>query len=892
MRIKKRFLGIVLFSVIISTANAQEDYKGVDEHALATTRKVGVVNISASVMSVPASDAAINHFMKRIPEKRYYVFPEKRENPIELLDNIPEIWTKREKKDFASFNGQVAAGEFYTFQLGIFAHEIGIENLRYSSKGLKALTCFNLEGVDYEGNSFVKNLDVAKGKIQPLWFGLQIPQDAKEVIEGEVVLRADNAPDRKIKIHLTVSNDKVNNYGYDEDGRLSRLAWLNSKIAQDESVVKGYTPVRIEGETISLLGRQIVLGASGLPKAIHSFFDAGNMKLNNDSEPILADDIKFIIEKSDGQHLQLEPQKIKFTHHSPAKACWQVEHRSSILNLVLKGQIESEGILKYEIAINAKQNIDIKDIRLEVPMKRNKSEYMMGMGREGGFRPDEWSWKWNVDYSQDMVWVGGINGGLSLKLKGANYQKQLVNIYYVYGKLNLPESWGNEYRGGCVVKNVGENTLVNAYSGKRLLKKGDRLDYNFEMCITPFKLIDKVKQFEKRYYHNGGSDLVDNYVNEAVGSGAQIINIHHCKDIYPFINYPYFSCDTPFQKEFIDKAHKSDQKVCFYYTTRELTINTPEIWTMRSLGHEIIFPGSGSGIKTVVNPNGAHPWLQDRFKNNFIPAWKCTLRKGRYANAQDLSVITTPDSRLDNFYLEGLDWMCKNLNLDGIYVDDTALGATSMRRARKILDKNRPEAFINMHIWNNFREKGFYGNGINQYMELLPFLDHLWIGEGRSYDTKPDYWLVEISGIPFGVPSQMLNQGGNRWRGMVFGMTNRSGYYGPTPEYIWKFWDENKFSKMDMLGFWNKETPVRTDNSNLYATVYKSDHKAIIAIANWGEESHSGKLYIDWPKLGLDPERVKVTKPFIKEFQEQEIIDINTEIKIEAKKGCLIYLSY
>ena len=36
------------------------------------------------------------------------------------------------------------------------------------------------------------------------------------------------------------------------------------------------------------------------------------------------------------------------------------------------------------------------------------------------------------------------------------------------------------------------------------------------------------------------------------------------------------------------------------------------------------------------------------------------------------------------------------------------------------------------------------------------FVDALWIGEGFSYDSLPVYWLAEISGLSFGVFSDML----------------------------------------------------------------------------------------------------------------------------------------
>ena len=56
-------------------------------------------------------------------------------------------------------------------------------------------------------------------------------------------------------------------------------------------------------------------------------------------------------------------------------------------------------------------------------------------------------------------------------------------------------------------------------------------------------------------------------------------------------------------------------------------------------------------------------------------------------------------------------------------------------------------------------------------MEHFPYINSLWFGEGYDYDETPDYWLVEISGIPFGLYGEMLKGGGNPWRGMLYGMT-------------------------------------------------------------------------------------------------------------------------
>jgi len=41
-------------------------------------------------------------------------------------------------------------------------------------------------------------------------------------------------------------------------------------------------------------------------------------------------------------------------------------------------------------------------------------------------------------------------------------------------------------------------------------------------------------------------------------------------------------------------------------------------------------------------------------------------------------------------------------------------------------------------------------------------VNRLWFGEGFKYDAmSPEQWLVECSGIPFGLMGDMLEGGGN-----------------------------------------------------------------------------------------------------------------------------------
>ena len=78
--------------------------------------------------------------------------------------------------------------------------------------------------------------------------------------------------------------------------------------------------------------------------------------------------------------------------------------------------------------------------------------------------------------------------------------------------------------------------------------------------------------------------------------------------------------------------------------------------------------------------------------------------RGKLKGARDLSLITTPDSRLNNFYVASLDWMIQNMGIDGVYIDDTALDRLTLRRARKVIDQYRPEGRLDLHSWNHFNQ--------------------------------------------------------------------------------------------------------------------------------------------------------------------------------------------
>jgi hypothetical protein len=228
------------------------------------------------------------------------------------------------------------------------------------------------------------------------------------------------------------------------------------------------------------------------------------------------------------------------------------------------------------------------------------------------------------------------------------------------------------------------------------------------------------------------------------------------------------------------------------------------------------------------------------------------------------------------------------MKIDGIYIDDCSMDRTTIRRVRRILDDDRQHANIDMHSWNHFNKFGGWASCMNLYMDLFPYIDQLWIGEGRNYNTPPDYWLVEISGIPFGLPGQMLQGGGNPWRGMVYGMTNRAGWSGTPPDHIWRFWDQYHMKDKTMIGYWDPNNPVNVDDDSVKVTVYKGSEESILAVGNFGSTDQLCSLTIDFHKLGYDKAKCSFIIPEIQRYQHGRQLTALDQLKVPGGEGYLI----
>jgi hypothetical protein len=395
-----------------------------------------------------------------------------------------------------------------------------------------------------------------------------------------------------------------------------------------------------------------------------------------------------------------------------------------------------------------------------------------------------------------------------------------------------------------------------------MMSVGDTLHYNIRFLITPFKPLNLKNHFQTRFVHKYVP------VDTVLAWGGTVVNIHHANAINPFINYPFYNLDK--QTAYIQEAHQKNVKVKLYNTIRELTYKTHEIFAMRSLGFEIFNDGVGGG----------HSWLQEHLKDNYHSAWHAW-------RVDDAAILNKGTSRWTNYYIEGLNWLAKNQDIDGLYLDDIAFNRETVKRIVSVLNKHRPEVIIDLHSANQFNSRDGFINSAMLYMEHFPFISRLWFGEYFEYDKDEDYWLTEVSGIPFGLMGEMLQGGGHPYRGLLYGMTTRM--YGETDvRPIWKLMNDFGIESSEIKGYWLEKPPVITNHEKIIATAYLKPERILIAIASWSDKDENVRLDFDWNQFGFKSGRL--FSPEVDKLQPYEEFNLEGPITIPQNMGLFLVL--
>ncbi len=800
-----------------------------------------------------------------------------RKNPYKYFEDFTELDNAVLVNDSVSL--ACDKGEFFVIQL-VLLSESESENVTIETS--KNITCFNTEGNSKFGKPFTRSLTVSNKAVQPLYFGIDTEKENSDVINGEITVCGNEK--RTIKVTVTQTGETVEKHGYGDLWRLSRLNWLNSDLARDNKATDAYIPVSGNANEVKILGRKLTFGDDCQLQNVESYFDESVLLCDTVQKKLLSKPFEFNITGEDVKY-----GKPTYTQDGDC-AVLTNKGESENLTVDVECQIKYEGMLEYVVTLEAKNDCEFQNISLSSVFTHESSLYNNGLDKWGGSFENVYH-KWN-HWRQDCMFVGSINCGARVKWKDADYRRPFTLIYYPNREIVIPQdTWANNDKGVVICERTNEGALLETNTSKYSMKKGDVKRFCYQIHITPFTPVDYKKHYSTRYLHSSFRGFtVDEIIAKAKETKSNYIIVHHGSIYNPYINYPFIA--DKYLKPLIEAVHKEGIGIKLYYTLREHGIEMAELFPYKSFGDEIIYYNKDAVY--CEWPEGKDPLFVKYLGEEAVPAWRVLFNDGPFAGRHDVSFLVNPDTRLDNYYIEGLKWLVENLDIDGIYIDDTALDRTTFERARKIIEskKGKFERFIDMHTCNHHLERNGKSSCINMYTELLPFVDDFWIGEEFYFDEMtPDSILCENTALPYGKASSMLEGSdgkvswtGNLWMGMIFALSCRNrAVPSIISDGIYQIWDDFQIQDSLLLGYWHSKTPFKTNDKDVLVSTYKKDDEALVCVCNFGNDEREITISCDEKLLGFKPG--KVEKVQINNFQDKGDFDWTAKQTVKAKEG-------
>ena len=834
------------------------------------------------VAATAAESAALDALAAR-GGRDLLVWPEGRERPIRMLDRLPLVWAAAGAlpSGGAAYRGEALRGEFFAFQVGVYAPTRALvvlsswSELRADGGGGAVIPAYRLRCINQPNGSAAAEggLALARGEVLPLWFGVEVAGDQPPATyRGVLRVRevAAGRADEVVRLELVVGARRVAFGGDDELWRHSRLRWLDSTSGSDELAAVGaaprapWVPVAWDdgARTLRASGaREVKLTRRGLPASLR----VGGVELLHGAAQLR-------LLRHNGRELRWMPTGALAVTDAPGGgqrwtadgAVDGVGHGAdgecAGLRVRIRGEMQSDGFAQMTAVLKAARSggsggaaCVLQDVQLVLPLVAAETPLINGFGWKGAARPATLTWRWDewVDHAQKglncRVWVGSARAGVQLNLQGVEQSRvaaashcgndengvlQCSDLTDAQFNIALGSpAWNNRNRGGASIAPGADGAAVLTVNTGRLSLPSDgaALTLGWRLLLTPVRGAGEPVRadFATRYFHMQRFVPVEEALR---ATPSPSIILHQGNQLNPYINYPFLTRGP--LRAYVDEAHRRGAKVKLYYTVRELSASAAELWALRALRGEVIVSSGGAA---------GHAWLREHVRSNYTAAWHEVLADGEVDAAVQTPAFT---GRWDNYWIEGILWLARALDVDGIYLDGAPYERGVLRRLRRALAAAGVKGDFKLDL-----HASCAGNPHLPYVELYPYLDSIWFGEQCNYAAyTPEQWLAEVSGVPFGLPGQVLGNNREQWHALLFGMTCRI-YPDPhtcNPRPIWAAIDRLKLRTARLVGWWESDCPVRASHPKVRASLLVGDGgAAALVLASWAGRAVDVAVAVD-----------------------------------------------
>ena len=759
------------------------------------------------------------------------------------------------------FDFRASRHEYYVVQL-ILDPEYDMRSVAITTGALenasggkpveRAVTCFNAGGVNVAGEKFTRKISVSEGVLQPLLFGIDLSRADVGKYFTVVTVGSD-----RIRLNFVIDDELVFSQGTENGNTRARLKWLNSSLCSDKKILSGYEAISVEKNALGFTGKKALLGNDGLIENVESRFGESNALTDEVQQELFYRPMEFL---AAGQKFKYN--KLKIVARA-GTATLTADGRSEKLRIDVSAEATYEGALRYEIKLTADSDVIAEDVCLKAYFKA--ADLFSGLGVEGGKFTDDVAYKRCPGIYSDALFIGNVNCGARLSFgadKGASAPVYGRFAYYE----NKEDEWYNFGKGGVNVVRTDDGAELTAYTGKTVFTAGAAKKYRFTLHLTPFKPLDLANAFSNRF---AGDRIAGNYgemLARAETDGMKYLDLQYNGELNRCANSPFDGIEA--LKDLALEAHKRKIGLAIAYTPGAVSADSAEACAFHALGDEVLLRSRGSA---------------EDYSPCVLP---CVTGAGQDGTA---TLLTVPGSRAENYYVEGVNYLINNADLNAISMSDPTLTRNTAERVAKCVKRKRGiEGLVEIGFRNRFNEENGYAGALNAYADILPFADKLYATDA-DVTRQADRVLTEVSGIPYGLNAD-CRYDASICRSLLFGMLPR---YGEEEETSAALADLNAvfagfdMSKAEMKGYWDHTNPVRVDTPTVRCTCYIDGGNMLVAIYNENSKATRFEIGIE-NKLGFTTVGKRVYAPGIVGLQKKKRVNFNKPLRLAGHRGIIV----
>jgi len=609
--------------------------------------------------------------------------------------------------------------------------------------------------------------------------------------------------------------------------------WWGNKLGISDKVPPPWSPVKVSGNTVSVLGREYHFANQAFPE-----------KIITKGQPILTAPIRLDVVTDKGT-VKWAKSELKRISQTDTKVTLGVTNTSPSVNLTAKVEVEFDGFMRVDFTLSPNGPVVIKNLVLKVPLRKEIAMYMKAENL-GDWTDEAFGWYAVCLYEG----AEGRNGDTTLTVnrkwhfsaKGWLWPEKFVHHVWV----------GDDDRGISVAFDSDRNWQTRKYveladlPGTKEIRFNfigsdcpltEPLDYSLALLPTPAKpLPDDPKKW--RYVWSGAQDP----------KGHEHLSIACQYGLTPGAGWPEFTAKG---RELVRKFNEAGCKLTPDYYTNVTTKDMPEFQTFEKEWRTMPVHSWGQKAGTAI----------------------MVCMKGSYADFFLWGLNHLMDEGLRGIYFDSAGVLaCKNRYAGCGYVakDGTVQPTINLFEVREAykriytLFKTRvPDSFIFVHP--------------GPIAPLASFVDAVTAGEEWTDFDKPDltylspdflrcgYMMYQSYGVPFalypglprGYPKQIkrddlvpLTLSCNTWSICVGDRVQKA---------VWKIM-EKWYRSSQCIPYWKNGHMVKSFSKDVKVSVYrKPDKTSLLIVANLANDGKKGNIEINLASFGLTDKNYKLT---------------------------------